>query len=92
MICVADDDSPKCGWISRVRYSILDENLVDFTDTDSTYTANVTFRPIKRKKEQPDYYIALIGYAFELDHDFVSFKYTNLAIYLGMFIWNARSI
>jgi hypothetical protein len=71
-ICVADLDSPRCGLVTHVKFDVIDGDLVDFTNPDAEYTANVTFTPIRRKLSSPDYYIALIGHALELNNDFVS--------------------
>lgn len=58
--------------MANVKFTIVDEESVDFTDSETKYTANVTFKPIRSKSQNVDYYVALIGPAFELNYDFVS--------------------
>ncbi|KAI6185428.1 hypothetical protein M3Y98_00022400 [Aphelenchoides besseyi] len=68
----AENGAPRCGLVTRVKYTVIDEHLLDRHDPQSTFSINVTFTPIRRKTHRlvPDYYVAVIGNAIPLDEDF----------------------
>lgn len=61
--------APLCGQIDNFTYDIVNAESVDWSDSNSNLTLNITFEPTPKIKKEVQYFVALFGDAIPYDVD-----------------------